>query len=98
MRAPVLDPTCERLGLKCSCLLDEKQEVRRSVLATPKYAARSTAWKFILTAKIFTLTEDVNVLQSTATDIVNETGKTLRGGGTQYFSPDLKGVTEEVVQ
>jgi hypothetical protein len=43
------------------------------------------------TAKTFTLTKDVTVLQSTAADYTNKTtGKTYSGGGTQFFSPDVK--------
>ncbi len=35
--------------------------------------------------KQFTLTEDVKVLQSTASDLNG-----VKGGGAQYFSPELK--------
>ena len=43
------------------------------------------------TPKIFTLSEDVKVLQSTAADYTDEaSGAVYSGGGTQFFSPDIK--------
>jgi hypothetical protein len=41
--------------------------------------------------KQFTLTNDVKVLKSTAADFKDPaTGQTYKGGGTQYFNPELK--------